>query len=294
MAVLLMCPQRQHRRHPLNNYAQMDFDANIDLSLMLAMNSTTAFPSQMPSQSSSTTMDVNMTDSLLSDFGDVDFGFKLGVGFGAGTTGSRGLLMDMTLEDIGPVGHDQPASSYHHPKHFTSQAAASENQLVLMEYLSETAHPTPAPLLPGGPFSYNHDGTNPNATMNSNTSLPWTNSDIFALSAGQFNAASGSNTGMELGVGETGTRGQGAQNSAGPAISTPLTTSTMSIFPNSTSSSWTGSSVGPFPIPSGEDHNMFFESLMGSGPPFGTGTLNDQENNIGSYSHRSCMDCFHA
>ncbi|KAJ3874208.1 fungal-specific transcription factor domain-containing protein [Lentinula edodes] len=266
--------------------AQMDFDANIDLSLMLAMNSTTAFPSQMPSQSSSTTMDVNMTDSLLSNFGDVDFGFKLGVGFGAGTTGSRGLLMDMTLEDIGPVGHDQPASSYHRPEHSTSQAAASENQLVLMEYLSETAHPTPAPLLPGGPFTYNHNGTNPNATMNTNTSLPWTNSDIFALSAGQFNAASGSNTGVELGVGETGTRGQGAQNSAGPAISTPLTTSTMSIFPNSTSSSWTGSSVGPFPIPSGEDHNMFFESLMGSGPPFGTGTLNDQENNIGSYSHR--------
>lgn len=287
--------------------AQMDFDANIDLSLMLAMNSTTAFPSQMPSQSSSTTMDVNMTDSLLSNFGDVDFGFKLGVGFGAGTTGSRGLLMDMTLEDIGPVGHDQPASSYHLPKHSTSQAAASENQLVLMEYLSETAHPTPAPLLPGGPFSYNHNGTNPNATMNLNTSLPWTNSDIIARSAGQFNAASGSNTGVELGVDENGTRGresdssiadlyyrflnylaskEGAQNSAGPAISTPLTTSTMSIFPDSTSSSWPSSSVGPFPIPSGEDHDMFFESLMGSGPPFGTGTLNDRENNIGSHSHR--------
>ncbi|KAJ3814635.1 fungal-specific transcription factor domain-containing protein [Lentinula aff. lateritia] len=287
--------------------AQMDFDANIDLSLMLAMNSTTAFPSQMPSQSSSTPMDVNMTDSLLSNFGDVDFGFKLGVGFGAGTTGSRGLLMDMTLEDIGPVGHDQPTSSYHRPKHSISQAAASENQLVLMEYLSETAHPTPAPLLPGGPFSYNHNGTNPNATMDTNTSLPWTDSDIFALSVGQFNAASGSNTGVELGVGESGTRGresdsriadlyyrflnylaskEGAQNSTGPAISTPFTTSAMSIFPGSTNSSWTGSSVGPFPIPSGEDHNMSFDSLMGSGPPFVTGTLNDQENNIGSHSHR--------
>ncbi|KAE9402683.1 hypothetical protein BT96DRAFT_990914 [Gymnopus androsaceus JB14] len=142
----------QHSWHDVMD-AQMNFDTNLDLPSMNALNSMFPISSlssmQMPPQPTST--DVTMTEAPLSSFNNVDFGFRLGeLGFGAGTTGSRGLLMDMAMEDIGPVaslGGSSSSSSYDRAFDSASNSKASDD---LMEYLSGTAEAASVPFPSGG------------------------------------------------------------------------------------------------------------------------------------------------
>ncbi|KAJ3979852.1 hypothetical protein F5890DRAFT_829049 [Lentinula detonsa] len=271
--------------------AQMDFDANLDLSSLFSMDSThstAASLPQMPSTMASTAMDVN-ADALLSNVGNVDFGFSLG--FGAGTTGSRGLLMDMALEDIGPDLHI-PASStsnYLHQNQTLQQAAETNKQLVLMEYLSETANPTSAQLLPGGLLGPLYNTASANALSTMNTSLPWANFNALGSSGGQFDIGSGSPIDMTSGVGESGImrresdaniaelymrllnylaskESPGTQNSVDFTASMPVDPISTSMFPGLNWSEHSLSSNENPPTTPSASYDMFFDSLMGSGP----------------------------
>ncbi|KAJ4490302.1 fungal-specific transcription factor domain-containing protein [Lentinula aciculospora] len=279
--------------------AQMNFDANIDLASIFPP--ATDLP-QTSSIETSAGMDVNMTDASLSNFGNVDFGFKLRDGFGAGTTGSRGLLMDMALEDIGHVDHVLGSSTTSHdpPRHSispTSQVTEPEQHQMLMEYLSETANQTSVPL-PFGGFHGSYSGTN--------ASLPWANSNtehFYTIS--ESNGTDVAESGIKEHEFDSGTtelytrflnylaskEEYGTQNSDVSTTSMPLN-SLSSIFPESADLGWTGaysnpSSRGPSSSPSVEDYSMLFESLVGSRLDVGVSSppeSNRQGNSIGNYS----------
>jgi hypothetical protein len=125
-------------------------------------------------------LDVNMVEAPVSTFDGVEFGFGFGdFGLGAGTTGGRGLLVDMALEDIGPV-----------------QAAPSETQSVLMEYLSGTADGPSVPFSGEVPYkSFGLFGNevpnlNPSGANHGSTWMPTANASI---SGGAANESSSDN-----------------------------------------------------------------------------------------------------
>ncbi|KAJ3716513.1 fungal-specific transcription factor domain-containing protein [Lentinula raphanica] len=147
--------------------AQMNFDANLDLSSLFPTNS---LPSITESSSqgplSQMTMDFNAPMSS-----NVDLGFSLGLGFGAGPTG---LLMDMALEDIGPDVH-YPASStsnYEYSDPSVHHAVETNKRMMLMEYLSGTADSTSVQSIPTGFLGLPYGDTNSATTSWSNSDVP--------------------------------------------------------------------------------------------------------------------------
>lgn len=152
--------------------AQMSFDANpnIDLSRLISstrMNTIGSYPMTsnlipMDSTFSTTTQAQDLDVTMVEDFNSVGFGFGFGdFGLGAGTTGGRGLLVDMALEDIGPV-----------------QAAPSESQSVLMEYLSGTADGQSVPFSGEVPYGHEIPNLNPSGANHSSTWVPTANASI--------------------------------------------------------------------------------------------------------------------
>ncbi|KAF9070158.1 hypothetical protein BDP27DRAFT_647716 [Rhodocollybia butyracea] len=156
--------------------AQMSFDANpnIDLSQLISstrMNPMGSYPmtsnltpiaATFSTATQAQDLDVTMIEAPVSNFNSVDFGFGFGdFGLGAGTTGGRGLLVDMALEDIGPV-----------------QAAPSETQSVLMEYLSGTADGPSVPFSGEVPYGNVIPNLNPSSANHSSTWVPTANPSI--------------------------------------------------------------------------------------------------------------------
>ncbi|KIK68235.1 hypothetical protein GYMLUDRAFT_709234 [Collybiopsis luxurians FD-317 M1] len=291
--------------------AQMNFDANLDLpmpSMATSNNSIDSFftdPLQMLTQprfASSSSTDVAMADVT-----STDFGFDLGgFGFGGGTAGSQGFLMDMALEDIGPVdtGLSASSSSSHGPaansNPSASRPSASETQSVLMEYLSGTAE---API-PGIASSFGSFGGG---------TLPWGTSpgnpnNSFGFGAGGLDfrggggVASGSSFVSDPSVTElharflkylASKRSQQQASNLSNMLSRSSVGHPMSTFAagdpswmrgsgnaprQSTASSASAaadSGEGIHIVPTEEDYSMFFESLV---RPGGGGTSRNSNN----------------